>query len=164
MFIGTKELFDGVYKNEDGLLLVAGEKGKTNPMTIGWVSTGIIWRRPVLVILVRHNRFTYSLMNNKEWAVCIPKDGEYKKELAICGSKSGRDIDKFKECGFIREDAHKINVDIPNMHGIIYECKTIYENDMDPNLLDEEIERTVYNIDRNHHKIFFGEILDMYEK
>ncbi len=52
-----KETLDTVRK--PGLLLVAADAdGKPNAMTIGWGTVGIIWGKPIFIVLVRPSRYT----------------------------------------------------------------------------------------------------------
>ena len=45
----------------DGLLLCSvGAKGNPNVMTIGWMTGGEIWSKPIIIVLVRPSRWTYS--------------------------------------------------------------------------------------------------------
>jgi len=47
----------------DGLLLNSiGADGKPNVMTIGWMTGGVIWSKPILIVLVRPSRYTFSLL------------------------------------------------------------------------------------------------------
>ena len=79
-----------------GLLLVSTDAdGKPNAMTIGWGTVGIIWGKPIFVVLVRPSRYTYGLMEQTEdFTVNVPS-AELREAVAFCGSKSGRDYDKF---------------------------------------------------------------------
>src|SRR5271157_2096046 len=78
-------------------LTVKDRDGNLNTMAIGWASTGIMWRKPVFTVMVRYSRETYRLMENAEdFTVSFPTKGQLAKELAFCGVKSARDIDKFK--------------------------------------------------------------------
>ena len=93
---------------DGGLFLVSGASG--NPMTIGWGVIGQIWGRPVFQVLVRPSRHSFSLLEELgEFTVCVPTDGQ-KKALALCGSKSGRDLDKMDACGFSRSASSHIRV------------------------------------------------------
>jgi hypothetical protein len=50
--------------NELGLLLVSiDSNGKPNVMTIGWGSIGIIWYKPIFIVLVRQSRYTQGVPN-----------------------------------------------------------------------------------------------------
>ena len=81
---------------EDGLLLVTqGTDGKPNVMTIGWGTMGVIWSRPIFIVLVRPSRYTYSRLEEiSDFTVNVPP-----RELAAaashCGTVSGRDHDKW---------------------------------------------------------------------
>ena len=81
---------------KDGILLVAeGKDKKPNTMTIGWGFLGTMWRKPVFVVAVRHSRHTFKLMEKSDsFTVCLP-NSEMREVLDICGTKSGRNMDKF---------------------------------------------------------------------
>ncbi|TET93780.1 flavin reductase family protein, partial [Candidatus Aerophobetes bacterium] len=55
-----KETFEMM--NEVGLLLASGDMDKSNVMAIGWGTAGIIWGKPVFIVLVRPSRYTYGLI------------------------------------------------------------------------------------------------------
>ena len=44
------------------LLVSCGKEGVPNVMAIGWGTMGIIWRRPIFMVLVRPSRYTYKLI------------------------------------------------------------------------------------------------------
>ncbi|MHC4507126.1 MAG: flavin reductase family protein [Planctomycetota bacterium] len=85
-----------------GCLLVAGAE-RVNPMTIGWAEIGIVWGKPVFTVLVRPSRFTFGLMEEaNEFSVNVP--GEALADACmLCGTRSGRDIDKIAETGLTVE-------------------------------------------------------------
>ena len=61
---------------------------------------GRIWNKPILTVLVRLSRYTYELITDADsFTVSFFMDESLKQAMNICGTKSGRDIDKFKECG-----------------------------------------------------------------
>ena len=46
---------------------------KINTMVIGWGTTGVMWRMPVFIALVRKCRFTYELLEkSREFTVTFP--------------------------------------------------------------------------------------------
>lgn len=85
-----------------GVLLVSIDRqGRSNVMTIGWLLLGqhynIKKKNPVAVVAVHPDRYTFKLLDEvEEFVVAVPKL-ELKKDVAFCGEKSGRDVDKFKE-------------------------------------------------------------------
>jgi len=57
-----------------GLLLASTDaKGNPNAMTIGWGTIGIIWAKPIFVVLVRPSRYTYDLIEiTNDFTVNVP--------------------------------------------------------------------------------------------
>jgi len=85
----------------EGLLLASLDpEGKPNAMAIGWGSVGIVWSRPMFVVLVRHSRYTYECIEaSGDFTVNVPSP-DMVEAVNFCGTVSGRDHDKFAECGF----------------------------------------------------------------
>ena len=81
-----------------GVLLTARDGDKVNPMTIGWGTIGVEWGRPIFIAFVREHRYTRELLDkNPEFTVNVPLDGCDPKILAVCGTQSGRNLDKVAE-------------------------------------------------------------------
>lgn len=144
-----------------GLLLASGKKG--NPMTIGWGTAGIIWGRPVFLVLVRPSRYSFGLMETRdEFSVNVPAD-DLKKQVAYCGSASGRDVDKVRECGFTMREGKLIGVPYIEECPVHYECRLIHKNSVINADLDEEIAAKSY-ASGDLHRIYYGEILGVYRE
>ena len=102
----TPEELDGVFNliGKDWTLITAkgkNEKGEdtVNTMTASWGGMGFLWNRPVAFCFVRPQRYTYALTEQAErFSLCF-FDEEYRAALRLCGTKSGRDTDKFKAAG-----------------------------------------------------------------
>ena len=98
-----------------GVLLTASADGRANPMTIGWGTLGVEWGRELFVAYVRSSRFTYGLIEKSgEFTVSVPmrtgekdRDQRINQILAVCGSKSGRDMDKVAELGLTLVDGEE---------------------------------------------------------
>ena len=85
--------FKGLAK---GAFLTTAAGGRHNTMTIGWGALGNIWGKPVFTVMVRHSRYTHELIEaHNEFTVSFPLTAAFSKALGLCGSKSGRDMDKF---------------------------------------------------------------------
>ena len=80
-------------------LLTAGDKTGLNTMTIGWCQLGRLWNLPVCTVYVRPERYTYQFMESHDYFTVSILPEEAKKVTALCGGKSGRDVDKVKACG-----------------------------------------------------------------
>ncbi|MBU2699564.1 flavin reductase (DIM6/NTAB) family NADH-FMN oxidoreductase RutF [Sporomusaceae bacterium BoRhaA] len=148
---------------EKGAFVTTSDGEKVNTMTIGWGSIGYVWRKPVFTILVRHSRFTHELLEkNSEFTVSIPSH-DMKTALSICGSKSGRDCDKFTEANLTPQPGKKVSVPVIAECDHHYECKIIYKQDMDPGALNAADNKSNYP-QGDYHTIYYGEIIASYDK
>lgn len=147
----------------NGAFLVVNAEGRTNIMTIGWAQIGVIWGKPVMTVLVRPSRFTHGFMGKAEYfTVCVPAEGAMKKELAFCGSKSGRDYDKAAECGFSVKTGAQEELKYLEGSELVYECRNVERARMLPDLLPQGI-KSAYYPEGDYHTIYFGEILGVYK-
>ena len=145
-----------------GAFLTVQAEGKLNTMTIGWATVGVIWSKPILMVAVRDSRHTFGIIEKAaDFTVTVPT-GKMVKELAFCGAKSGREFDKFKECGLMAGKAQKTVSPIIQAPGIQFECRIVYKSAMDPALLDAGYDKDFYPA-KDYHTLYFGEILDCYE-
>lgn len=148
----------------DGAFLVAVDNnGRPNPMTIGWAQVGVVWGRPVLSVLVRRSRYTYScLLAKPDFTVNVPSGGMLSEELLFCGTKSGRDVDKARACHLKMIPAQSVQTPIIAECALHYECRIVMRKQLcasdfsAPDVLDE------YYQDSDHHMIVTGEILAAY--
>ncbi|QBD84671.1 flavin reductase family protein [Clostridium tetani] len=149
---------------EKGAFLTIKDDDKVNTMTIGWANIGYQWRMPIFSVMVRKSRYTYELIEKaSEFTVSIPVDVNLKKELTFCGSKSGRDVDKIKECNLKLEKGKKIETPIIDNCEMHFECKILYKEAMVKENLSEDIKDKFYK-DGDYHTFYYGEILDCYIK
>jgi flavin reductase (DIM6/NTAB) family NADH-FMN oxidoreductase RutF len=144
-------------------LIVSDGEQRTNIMTIGWAQIGVIWGKAVMTVMVRPSRYTHGLMEKaKYFTVCLPPEGGMRKELAFCGSKSGRDCDKIKECGFSMRAGTQEEVKYIEGSELIYECKKLEHARMIPDVLAQSV-KTTYYAEGDFHTIYFGEIISVHK-
>ena len=147
---------------QGGAFLTVKDKDKANIMTIGWGHIGYMWRKPVLMIMVRYSRYTYGLLEKAgEFTVSFPQSNLLKKELLLCGQQSGREVDKFKECKFTPLEGKLLSTPVINECKLHYECKIIYQQAMEPGLLSEDLREKWYQ-GRDFHVLYYGEIVASY--
>lgn len=150
-----------------GVLLTAAAEGKVNTMTIAWGTMGIQWKKPIFIAFVRESRYTKEFLDkNGEFTVNIPY-GEYDKSiLSICGTRSGRDIDKIQELGLTLEESETISVPGIRQLPLTLECKVIYRQDQDPLAITPENIARYYPKENGHngdfHTAYYGEITAAY--
>ena len=145
-----------------GAYLTAGYDGKINPMTIGWGQIGISQGKSVFCVMVRQSRYTKELLDkNPVFTVSVPFDASHKASLAFCGSKSGRDFDKIKECNL--ETVPSKEIDVPGISGcMVYECRVIYKTEMSKEETCPEFNEKWYK-NGDYHTVYTGEILNYKE-
>jgi flavin reductase (DIM6/NTAB) family NADH-FMN oxidoreductase RutF len=144
---------------DPGLLLVSvGEDGVPNAMTIGWGTLGVVWGKEVFSVLVRPSRYTFTrLAESNSFTVNVPPPSLH-DAVTFCGSRSGRDYDKFAECGITAEPSGRVQTPGIAECPIIYECEIIHRTDVINATLDQEIVSTSYS-SGDLHRIYHGEIL-----
>ena len=144
------------------MLITAGTKEECNTMTASWGGLGVLWGKPVATVYIRPKRYTLEFMEREDTFTLCFFGEKYRKALALCGSKSGRDVDKVKECGFTVAMAE--GAPYFEEADLVLVCKKAYWQDMDPtHFLDGEIDGKWYP-EKDYHRIFIGEILEVLKK
>jgi flavin reductase (DIM6/NTAB) family NADH-FMN oxidoreductase RutF len=153
---------DAMSRIKKGAFLTVKAADALNTMTIGWGAFGFIWQKPVMMVAVRPTRHTFGIMEKaQDFTVTIPS-GDMSKAIAFCGSKSGRDADKFKMCNLETADGRKVASPSIKAPGIHYECKIVCKSAMNEDHLDKNIDKSLYP-QKDYHTLYFGEILACYE-
>lgn len=155
-----------------GVLITTKADDKVNTMTISWGTLGIEWNKPIFTTFIRENRFTREMLNkNPEFTVNIPY-GEFNKDiLNICGTKTGRDIDKISEMGLTLEESEKVSVPAIRQLPLTLECKVVYKQLQDKNAITEKNNKIFYPQDvdssasganKDYHIAYYGQIVSAY--
>ena len=155
-----------------GILLTSAADDKINSMVIGWGTVGVNWSLPVFAAYVRVSRFTRELLDqNPEFTVNIPLGQAERNTIAVCGSKSGRELDKLAACGLHTIPGETVSVPAILEFPITVECRIIYRQQEDISLLPEEIRSRFYPHSRDNapsdnskdpHVTYYGQILSAY--
>lgn len=148
---------------KDNALITAGTLANHNTMTIGWGTLGVLWRKEIAIAYVKPNRYTYEFTNNSKYFVLAWfDDSSWSKDMLLkCGTKSGRDIDKDKECGLT---PFEIDGGIGyNEASILIVCEKIYQDDfIKESFLDNTYDE-IYKDDLVHRR-YIGKIVSIYQK
>ena len=86
-----------IIKNE-WMLITAGNEETFNMMTASWGFMGEMWSEDSVAIVIRPQRYTMEFIDKNDY-FSLSFYGDNKAVHAVCGKKSGRDIDKVKETG-----------------------------------------------------------------
>jgi flavin reductase (DIM6/NTAB) family NADH-FMN oxidoreductase RutF len=156
----TQNLDDTLARLANGGLLLtsAAPDGPPNVMTIGWGTPGVIWGRPIFTILVRPSRYTFGLIEqSRDFVVCVPDDG-MEEALALCGTASGRDVDKFADQNLTAVAAETVSAPLIAECRRFYECRVVHYNDLSDAALDAEVRSACYP-NGDLHRLYYGQIL-----
>lgn len=149
--------------HKQGAFLTVKNEDKVNTMTVSWGQIGYQWNRPVFTVLVRKSRYTYDFIENSDnFTISIPLNKEMKEALTFCGTKSGRDMDKIKECNLTLKESTEVDTPIISECELHYECRIVGKAPLMPNLLDDEIQKLSYK-NNDYHTLYFGEIVNCYK-
>jgi flavin reductase (DIM6/NTAB) family NADH-FMN oxidoreductase RutF len=97
-------------------------KGKSNIITLAWVGT-INSEPPMVSISIRPSRYSYEMIKNtKEFVINLVTEDLVKK-ADLCGVKSGKNIDKFKEVGLTAQKSLKVSAPLIKESPVNIECR-----------------------------------------
>jgi flavin reductase (DIM6/NTAB) family NADH-FMN oxidoreductase RutF len=152
--------------NKHWALLTAGEGEQANPMTISWGSLGTIWGmpgkgKPIVTVYVHPDRYTYRVLNDSEFFTVSFFPEQYRRQLGIMGSISGRDGKKIAKSGLTAKTL---------LHGVAYEeavatlvCRKIFQQDIGKENMLSELAEDWYGEDAAH-RLYIGEIISFETK
>jgi flavin reductase (DIM6/NTAB) family NADH-FMN oxidoreductase RutF len=125
------------------VVLVSSSNGvKDNIITLAWAGT-VCSNPPMISISIRPSRFSHELISSsKEFVINIP-DEKMIGVCEFCGTKSGRDFEKFKELRITKEKGLVINTPTIKECPVNIECRV------------KDI------IHLGTHDVFIGEILNV---
>ncbi len=163
--ISPYELEEGAIRliGQDWMLITAGTLEDYNTMTASWGGLGELWGRPVSFCFIRPQRYTYSFMERFGTFTLSFFDAAYRPALNLCGSRSGRDINKAQITGLtpVQSPAGAVYFEQARL---VIECRKCYQQDIDPQcfavpgIVDE-----IYTT-KDFHRMYIGEILQVLQR
>ena len=104
------------------VMVSCGDMENSNIITIAW--TGIVNTNPAMTyISVRRERYSYDIIKESGEFVINLTTKSLAKVTDLCGVKSGRDIDKFKETNLTKEKASIVKCPLIKESPVNIECK-----------------------------------------
>ena len=147
----------------DAQLLCAGNKEKSNAMTIGWGGIGTLWQRPALTVYVAEQRYTKKFMDDSEYFTVMSFDVKDSKVLNYMGTKSGRDGDKAQALGL--HTAYTANgTPYYTEATMVIECKIMFAAPLDPQHFKSDVPKKVYGNPASVHSMYIGEVVNAWKK
>ena len=144
------------------MLVTAGSLKSHNTMTASWGGVGIMWFNPVLTIYVRPQRYTKEFLDKSNYFTASFYDSQFKSVLQLCGTKSGREIDKSKATGLVPKKFGK-SVAFEQAKLVIV-CEKQYVQQISPDcFIDSKIIDTAYK-NSDFHFMYIAKIVEAYRK
>ena len=145
---------------KDWMLITAGKANSLNTMTASWGGLGVLWNAPVSFCFVRPTRYTYTFLEREKYYTLSFFAPGHRRELQLCGRKSGRNGDKIAEAGLtVRTDEAAPYFDEART---VLICRKMYTQDIDPaGFLDPTI---AGHYDDDYHRMYVGEIVKVLKR
>ncbi len=162
--IPAKSITDNTFSliDDDWMLITAGTPTEFNTMTASWGGLGILWNKEVCFCFVRPQRHTYSFIEKGNIFTLSFFNEKYRPALQLCGSKSGRDIDKVSEAGLTPYYLTDGGISFSEAR-LIIKCKKIYSQDLEAqNFLVPDIDE--HYLAKDYHRLYIGEIIECLTK
>lgn len=149
--------------DQEWALLTVGDQNRFNAMTISWGGFGTIWNEPIVTVYVKPTRYTYEFMETYNYFTVSFYDEDEKKDLAILGSKSGRDMDKISQTNltplFLEKSVSFQEANLTLVCQKIYFQDLKVENIIPEGILQSEIDRFYQK--EPVHRMYFGKVVDI---
>ena len=161
--VQAKEV-DAIFNRIDKqwMLISATDGERTNTMTASWGAMGILWHKPVAICFIRPQRYTYSITEKSDHLSLAFLGEEYRDALVFCGRNSGRDGDKFEQCGLTCAYTEG-GVPYPQEAQMVMICRKLYADDMKKSAFVDTDMFKHYPID-DFHRVYICEIEDVLVK
>lgn len=152
---------------QKGILLTTKKDDAVNTMTIGWGMVGIEWGKPIFIAYVRYSRYTKEILDGTdEFTVNVPVGELNSNILRVCGTRSGRDMDKIAELGLTLEEPEVIGTPGIRELPLTLECKILYRRPQNVDAIPLDILDCYYPADENGqrdgHIAYYAQIVDAY--
>ena len=149
---------------KDWMLITASRPdGASNCMTASWGGLGELWGKPVAYLFIRPQRYTHEFMEAGDRCTLAWFDESLRDRLAFCGAKSGREIDKIRECEL---------TPVTDGDGMVYyaeakrvmKLRKLYAAEIDP---AKGFDRELFDFhypSHDYHTMYICEITEILEK
>lgn len=157
----TVEILDRMRRENGGVLCtVIDNSGRQNIITLGWGIIGPFYHdNPIFAIAITPARYSWHFIEEiGEFVIAVP-DERLRPAADLCGTKSGRDMDKFQAAGLTPVKSAQIRPPSILECPINVECRN-YTKVVPPHrLLTPEHRRKPV---ANQHTIYFAEVVGTY--
>ncbi|MDR4987954.1 MAG: flavin reductase [Bacteroidales bacterium] len=162
--INPEDVSENMFRliGKEWMLITAGKPLAYNMMTASWGAAGVLWRKPVVIIFVRPQRHTYEFLENHPMFTVSFFPEDRKEILNLCGTTSGRDLDKMNIDGLTPLETPSGAVGFEEAK-MTLECRKIYYDDINPDFFQVFELETIYP-SKDYHRFYIGQIMQVWEK
>lgn len=154
--ITAKDIKDNIIKSiaDEWMLISAGDKNGYNMMTASWGFMGEMWGSDTAIAMIRPQRYTMEFVDKNDY-YALSFYGENKDIHKVCGSKSGRDVNKTELTGLT--PVFDYGTVYFSEARLVIICKKRYVDSLKEEcFLDKELLKWYEN--KDYHKMIFGKI------
>ncbi len=156
--IAVSDLPDNPFEliGKEWMLITAGNSGHFNTMTASWGGLGILWHKPVATVYIRSTRYTDQFVKRYDGFTLSVLPEEFREALNVCGTLSGRDVNKVEMAGLTACVMPDSRVAFEEAR-LVFSCRKIYSDKIKPEqFIDKTISKHYPKLD--YHNIYVGEI------
>ena len=162
--IGAEQIKGNIFEliGREWMLITSGSTDQYNMMTASWGAAGVLWRKPVVMVFIRPQRYTRDFVEKNAYFSLSFFEEKQRDLLNLCGTTSGRDLNKMNIDGMTPIQTPNRAVGFEEAR-LVIECRKIYFDDIDPAFFQAfEIEKIYPKND--YHRFYIGEITSCWEK
>ncbi len=156
------QLLENPFKliGNDWMLVTAGNSGHFNTMTASWGGLGVLWHKPVATIYVRPTRYTDQFIKRYDGFTLSILPEKYREALNLCGTLSGRDVNKVQMAGLTVVELPDRRVGFEEAR-LVLSCRKLYSDKIRPEqFIEKSISKHYPKLD--YHSMYIGEITSVY--
>lgn len=164
--VEIKQLSENFFETigKEWMLVTAGTPEKFNTMTASWGGIGFLWNKPVAFIFIRPERYTYAFTEENEFLTLAFLGNENRSVYNLCGTKSGREVDKVKETGLRPLYTPLGNITFEQAR-LTLECRKLYRQQLSAeSFIDAASLAKWYGENNGLHEMYVAEIVNVWQK
>jgi len=142
---------------DEWMLVTAGTREGYNTMTASWGGMGEMWAKEVALTVIRPQRYTFEFMEKHDIFTLSFFGDAYRKELGVCGSKSGRELDKAAATGLTPVFEHGCTYF--EQAKLVLVCKKLYVQDLRADCFTDKSLAETHYPNGDFHRVYVGEIV-----
>ena len=141
--------------SNEWMLISAGNENGYNMMTASWGFMGEMWGKDTAIAMIRPQRYTMEFIEKSDYYT-LSFYGEQRDIHKVCGSKSGRDVNKTELAGLT--PIFSDNTVYFEEADLVIICKKQYVDTIkEENFIDSSPLKWYGN--KDFHNMVFGEII-----